>query len=199
MLKRTLLLSLAISFIFLCTVKAQQKVPGVVVDYQPASSKKYIGSPSLIVLPNGNYIASHDVFGPNSSSISQAITKIFCSTDKGKSWKQISTIRGAFWNSLFVHEGNLFLLGPDREYGSVMIRKSSDGGKTWTKPRNKKNGVLLSGEYHCAPVPVIEYKGRLWRPMETAYVPVRKWGKRFGAMVMSAPVGADLLTAKSDR
>src|SRR5690606_9688119 len=39
--------------------------------------------------------------------------------------------------------------------------------------------------------------GRLWRPMETAHGPSLKWGERYGAMVMSAPVDADLMNAKS--
>jgi len=33
--------------------------------------------------------------------------------------------------------------------------------------------------------------------METAHGPVLKWGERYGAMVMSAPVDADLMNAKS--
>ncbi|GAB3025702.1 hypothetical protein GCM10027051_33100 [Niabella terrae] len=33
--------------------------------------------------------------------------------------------------------------------------------------------------------------------METAHGPILEWGKRYGAMVMSAPVGADLLNADS--
>lgn len=30
----------------------QSKVPGVVIDYSPAVSGKYIGSPSIAILPN---------------------------------------------------------------------------------------------------------------------------------------------------
>jgi hypothetical protein len=178
-------------------VIAQDKVPGSVVSYQPAETKKYIGSPSLAILPNGDFVASHDVFGPESSEWSQAETKIFRSKNKGKTWKQVSTIQGAFWSSLFVHRGVLFLLGPDRHHGTVLIRKSENGGKSWSKPTNKENGVLLTGEFHCAPMPVIEHNGRLWRPMETAHGPILQWGKRYGAMVMSAPVDADLLKQSS--
>lgn len=179
------------------TFSQTANVPGVIVCHSAASTQKYIGSPSLAILPNGNYVASHDFFGPGSSEWSQAESEIFTSKDKGKSWKKISTIKGAFWSSLFVHNGTLYLLGPDRHHGTVMIRKSTDGGKTWTTPVNKENGVLLAGEFHCAPMPVIEYKGRLWRPMETAHGPILEWGKRYGAMVMSAPVDADLMQSKS--
>ncbi|MCH5719042.1 sialidase family protein [Niabella hibiscisoli] len=176
---------------------AQTVPPGVVVCHQPAASEKYIGSPSLTVLPDGSYIAAHDFFGPQSTEWSQAETRIFRSDNKGRSWKLISQIRGAFWSSLFVSGNELYLIGPDRHHGSVMIRRSADRGAHWTHPTNKENGVLLTGEFHCAPVPVIAYKGRLWRPMETAHGPILQWGKRYGAMVMSAPINADLLKASS--
>lgn len=174
-----------------------QHVPGQVVAYESSSSKKYIGSPSLVVLPNGDYVATHDFFGPNSTEWTQAVTRVFTSKDKGKNWQQISTITGAFWSSLFVQNGELYLLGPDRHHGTVLIRKSTDHGKTWSQPTNRENGVILRGQFHCAPMPVVEYKGRLWRPMETAHGPILRWGKRYGAMVLSAPVGSDLLNSKS--
>ncbi len=176
---------------------SQSGPPGVVVCHQPASSGKYIGSPSLAVLPDGSYIAAHDFFGPQSTEWSQAETRIFRSDNKGRSWTLISHIRGAFWSSLFVSNNELYLIGPDRHHGSVMIRRSTDRGAHWTHPANKKNGVLLTGEFHCAPAPVIAYKGRLWRPMETAHGPILQWGKRYGAMVMSAAMNADLLKAAS--
>ncbi len=84
-------------------------VPGVVVDYRPASSGMYIGSPSICILPGGNHIASHDFFGPKSTENKQAITHIFSSGDKGKSWQRVSEINGQFWSKLFA-VGNPFIL-----------------------------------------------------------------------------------------
>ncbi len=195
--KINLLLMFVVALTHYSLAQKFSHVPGTVVCYQPASTQKYIGSPSLVILPNGDYVASHDFFGPQSSEWQQAVTTIYRSKDKGKSWKKISTISGAFWNSLFVHKGDLYLLGPDRHHGTVLIRKSTDGGKTWTHPTNRENGVILTGEFHCAPMPVVEYNGRLWRPMETAHGPILQWGKRYGAMVMSASVDADLMDMKS--
>lgn len=176
---------------------SDRNVPGTVIAHQPASTEQYIGSPSLAVLPNGDYVASHDQFGPESSEFVQAITRVYRSSDKGKTWKNVSEIRGAFWSSLFVHRGALYLLGPDRHHGTVLIRRSDDGGTTWTQPTGTEDGLLLKGMYHCAPMPVIEHDGRLWRGMETAHGPVLEWGKRYGAMMLSVPVDADLLNASS--
>ncbi len=190
-------LALLFFLLFVGAVAFAQTVPGDIVCYEPSSSQRYIGSPSLVTLPNGDYVASHDFFGPKSTEWHQAATRVYTSHNKGKTWRFLTEIKGAFWSSLFVHRGELYLLGPDRHHGSVLIRKSVDGGKTWTEPTNRESGVLLTGEFHCAPMPVVEYNGRLWRPMETAHGPILQWGKRYGAMVMSAPVDADLMQQKS--
>jgi hypothetical protein len=170
-------------------------VPGVVIDHTPASSGIYIGSPSLAVLPNGDYVASHDEFGPKSTELSRAVSHIFQSHDRGANWKKISTIDGAFWSTLFTHRGALYLIGPDKHHGNVLIRRSADGGVTWTSPTNSTTGLLRGdGQYHCAPMPVIEHAGRLWRAMEWRNPPLA-WGINYRAGMLSVPVDADLLNA----
>ncbi len=173
------------------------KVPGSIVAYSPQSSGKYIGSPSITILDDGTYLASHDFFGPESNEHVKATSRVYRSSDKGKSWRQIAEINGAFWSKLFTHQGNLYFLGTDRHHGNTIIRRSDDGGVTWTEPVDRTSGLLLEGEYHCAPMPVIEHNGRLWRAMESAMGPIPKWGKRYGAMMLSVPVDADLLSADS--
>ena len=170
------------------------KPPGVVINHVPASTKSYIGSPSITVLENGNYIVSHDLFGPGSSKDQ---TLVFQSDNKGKSWKKLTQIDGQWWSTLFTHGTNLYLIGTTREYGFAAIRRSSDGGKTWTTPKDKDSGLLLSdGKYHCAPVPVVVHGARIWRAMEDAMGP-GGWGSQFRAFMMSAPVDADLLKAEA--
>jgi len=170
-------------------------VPGVVIDHSPASSGQYIGSPGLAVLPNGDYVASHDFFGPKSTEHTSARSVIFRSSDRGASWKRISEIQGAFWSMLFVHRDALYLLGTDRHHGNAVIRRSTDGGASWTSPNDRKTGLLRDGgEYHCAPMPLIEHKGRLWRAMEWRNPP-EAWGINYCAGMLSVPVGADLLDA----
>lgn len=173
------------------------RVPGVVIAHSPASTGLYIGSPSLAILPSGEYVASHDFFGPKSDEHRSARSRVYRSLDSGRSWRQASEIQGAFWSSLFVHRGALYLLGPDRHHGNILIRKSTDGGLTWTVPSDGKSGLLRSeGEYHCAPVPVVEHAGRLWRGFEWRNPPAA-WGINYRAGVLSAPVDADLLDAAS--
>lgn len=169
--------------------------PGVVINHIPKSTGKYIGSPSICILPNGEYVASHDEFGPKSTEYQSAFTNIFSSKDKGKSWKSIARIDGQFWSNLFYHNNALYIMGTNKHHGNLIIRRSTDGGRTWTIPYNSKQGLLLEGEYHTAPVPVVIHKGRIWRAVEYATGKTNKWGERYSAVMLSAPINVDLLNA----
>jgi hypothetical protein len=170
--------------------------PGVVIDHSPQTSGKYIGSPSIAVLPGGVYIATHDLFGPQSGATVRATTRVFRSADKGKTWTHLTDIQGAFWSTVFAHRGALYLIGTTSEYGDTVIRRSTDGGRTWTEPRDADSGILLAGPYHCAPQPVVLHAGRLWRAMEDTKAG-GGWGKHFRAFMMSVPEDADLLKASN--
>ena len=168
--------------------------PGIVIDYSPAKSRVYIGSPSIAILPNSEYLASHDFFGPGSS---KDRTRVFASKDKGKTWEKRADLEGQWWSNLFVHREALYIFGTNKEYGSVVIRKSLDGGKTWTVPKDSKTGLLREdAKFHSAPVAVVVHGGRIWRAMEDAMGP-GGWGSHFRAFVMSAPEDGDLLNAQN--
>lgn len=164
--------------------------PGVVVDHMAAKTRQYVGSPSIAILPNGRYVASHDIFGPGSA---YSRTRVFESRDQGKSWQRIAEVKKAFWSTLFVHRGDLYMIGASERYGNTVIRRSEDGGRTWTQPTDPKTGLLLAdGGYHCAPQPVLKYDGRIWRAMEDNRAG-GGWGEHFRSFMMSAPLDADLL------
>ncbi len=172
-----------------------EKVPGVVIDHSPASSGRYLGSPSLVILPDGNYLASHDFFGPKSGNTQSGITEIFCSTNRGTTWNRVAELHSVFWHNLFVHRGAVYLMGTTKEYGQIIIRRSEDDGRTWTGPESPATGQLTSsGHWHTAPVPVVEHAGRVWRAFENADNGT-EWGRRFCAGMLSAPADADLLNA----
>lgn len=167
--------------------------PGIVIDYISKETGRYIGSPSICILPDGTYIASHDEFGPKSNEFASAQSRIFSSHDKGKTWKQIASINGQFWSNLFYHQGALYIMGTNKHHGNFIIRKSTDNGYTWTTPYSQTTGLLLEGEYHTAPVPIVIHNNRIWRAVEYATAPTTRWGRRYSAMMLSAPVNADLL------
>jgi len=184
-----------VAVILLAAAATAGQVPGTVIDHSPASSKRYIGSPSIAILPNGDYVASHDFFGP--ATANKGLTAVFASKDKGKTWRHIADVQGQFWSGLFVHKGALYLMGTDAPHGRVVIRKSTDGGRSWTTPKDRRSGVLLDDvKYHTAPVPVVVHGGRIWRAMEDV-MGGGGWGEHFRSFVMSAPADAELLKAES--
>jgi len=194
--KRSVVLFLIMSMGWGATVVGA-KVPGVIITHSPASSKIYIGSPGIAVLPNWDYVAKCDEFGPGSTERTGAITRVCRSRDRGQSWEAPVRVKGMYWASIFVHRGDLYLMGTERNHGATVIRRSRDGGRTWSEAKDASTGRLLDdGKYHTAPVPVAIQGGRIWRAMEDAMGP-GGWGSHFRAFMMSAPVGADLLKAEN--
>lgn len=193
------IIPIIIAFLSIINIYAQEGSlpPGVVVTYLSSETQTYIGSPSICILPNGDYLVSHDVFGPKSREFESANTYFYKSGDKGKTWNRISQINGQFWSSLFLVNNDLYIMGTNKHHGNLIIRKSTDAGITWSIPYNGQSGLLLEGEYHTAPVPVVFHNGRVWRAIEYATAKTSEWGKRYSAMVVSAPIDSDLLKAES--
>ncbi len=171
----------------------RHQVNQVVVDHLPKTTQTYVGSPSITRLADGTLLASHDIFGPASG---KNVTRLFASTDHGLSWTPHAEIRGQFWSTLFIHHGAVYLMGPDAEFGSLVIRRSEDVGRTWTTPVDRHHGKLLEGRFHTAPTPVVEHDGHIWRAMEDIGGP-GDWPTHFRSFMLSAVVGADLLDADS--
>jgi hypothetical protein len=178
---------------------------GIEVKYQPERTRTYLGSPAIVRAPDGALLASHDYFGPGcprNHEREEALLSLYRSEDEGLSWTGLTHVMNAYWSSLFVHHGALYLFGVSQQYGSIVIRRSDDSGFTWTHPADERSGLLLCGgfyhddpNYHCAPVPILVHGGRLWRAFEDCERTV--WGRGFKSLVLSAPEEADLLDARN--
>ena len=175
------------------------------VKYQDPATQTYLGSPTLVRLDGGEILAAHDYFGPRSPHNDQGkphLTSIYRSRDNGLSWEDLAHIVGAHWSTLFVHRGLTYLLGTSAEYGDIVIRRSADGGATWTQPADEESGLLFHGgpqdqlpNYHSSPTPVLRHGGRVYRACENR--DPMAWGSGFRAMVLSTAEDADLLRASS--
>ncbi len=166
------------------------RVPGVVIDYEQAPTlpdklanvnEVYIASPSIAIMPNGYYVAAHDFFD---SGTNYDTTKIFLSIDHGTTWSHQATIVGQFWSTVFEHEGVLYIFGPQRQGGNLIIRKSTDYGCTWTEPTNSTTGLIREGSYGGTPNAPAVHNGRIWIAQS-------------GTKVASAAVASNLLDASS--
>jgi hypothetical protein len=171
-----------------------QEVPGVVITHSPASTGIYVGSPGIAKLSDTTYLAKCDEFGPGSKEHRSAITNVFRSDDRGDTWHQVARVEGLFWATLFSWHDAPYLLGMNKHHGAIVLMRSDDQGRTWSTPDSPERGLLTSeGEYHTAPVPVIEHRGRLWRAVEDAMGGTR-WGSRYRARMMSIPLNGILLS-----
>jgi hypothetical protein len=144
--------------------------------YQDSRTKTYPGSPSIARLPSGDLLASHDYFGPGaprSLDGMDLMTSIYRSGDDGETWDQVTHVVHASLSNLFVHRGRVYLLGTSQYYGSIVIRRSEDGGYTWTHPEDSKSGLLFEAgprldlpNYHCSAMPLLNHRGRLYGAFE---------------------------------
>ena len=85
------------------------------VKYQPESAKTYLGSPSILRLPDGALLASHDYFGlpncPRNHEDEESLTSIYRSEDDGVTWMNITHIMNCYWSSLFFSRRQHLLIG----------------------------------------------------------------------------------------
>lgn len=163
---------------------------GATIAAHPPEDGRYLGSPSIVRLADGGLLATHDWFGPGAA---KDRTEVYSSSDDGATWLHLGTAFDIYWATLFVHDGQLFLFGATREFGSVAICRSGDAGQTWTRPTGSRQGLLdARGAYHTAPTPILHVNGRLYRAMEEYY-----GGHDTGPFMLSAPDDCDVLDARN--
>lgn len=145
------------------------------------TGRGYIIDPSMIIMPNGDYIAS--ARGSTLARVNgrTVFVRLWKSTDKGRSWTRLHDNNTEIKHpSLWEHRGNLYLTG-DLSGGGAGIQRSTDGGKTWS-------GVSrFSFFVRTAPSHVITAKGRFWIATEGDG----------GANVFSAATSSDLMNPRS--
>ena len=172
---------------------------------QDPATETYLGSPSIVRLPGGDLLATHDYFGPGcprNHEQEEHLTSVYRSYDDGRTWANVTHIANAYWSNLFVLDEDVYLFGTTQQYGSIVIRRSCDGGMTWTHPADATSGLLFRGgpfrrppNYHTAPMPGLVVQGRLYRAFEDC-TPC-KWPSGFQSCVIAADVEADLLAAEN--
>ncbi len=166
-------------------IRAEVPAPqGVVITRMAddAFRDRHVTNNCILALPDGSYLASctnvREFRG----------TEVYRSVDKGQSWELWS--EGYYpinFGTMFLHRGQLYLMGVRYPDGDLILCPSYDNGKTWQFPEETGRGVLMSGNFHSAPVPVVVHDGRIWRALESR-------GDRFEyPFVISAPEDSDLL------
>ena len=168
------------------------------IAFQDPATNVYVHDPSIVRLESGDLLVSLNYHGPGSArSIEdqECLTSLYRSRDQGKSWSILTHINHCFAANLFKHRGAVYLLGMDRRFGSICIRRSDDDGNTWSRlaPEGRDPakivgsaeealrtpsqricaGRLFQGgpvedppNYHSSVMPVLESGGRVYRAFE---------------------------------
>ena len=194
---------LKITYVFLVMVLFQNNaitrnrhvkdIDGVVISHSYRATGTYLGSPSICILPNGDYLVCHDEFGKGKKNFDG--NPIYLSKNKGRTWKLLSVVKeGVRWPKIFVANRNVYLIGPSNKGGGIRLFCSDDSGRTWSEPIC----CFSDRMFHTAPVPVVQFGGRIWKGFEVidSSLP-KKWPKQYCAAMFSAPVDSDYMNPES--
>lgn len=145
--------------------------PGVAIAHQDTrydlfytTPRVFISDPEILILSNGDYLASHALAGRSSESGTSGKTTVYRSTDSGLSWSKVTEITGLLRASLLEHNGAVYLIGSnhDASGSKAVIARSNDYGATWTK-----SAVFSKGGSATPNNPVV-FKGRIWNAATTS-------------------------------
>jgi len=161
---------LAINLLFIACptfvfAQSHAAAPGVIINEIPTPqyffwNAVYVSDPSLLVLSNGDYLASHAQFGNGANSSSSGLTQVFRSSDQGQTWTKVNggnSLSGILRGSLFEHAGAVYLIGSnhDSSGSNGVIMRSDDFGDTWSSQSFTTGGF-------ATPDNLITYNDRLW-------------------------------------
>jgi hypothetical protein len=82
-------------------LQALQNQGLVGVAYSDPASGIYLGSPSILTLPSGSLLASHDTFRGWGEAVEPVATYLYQSDDGGESWAAVGVAPDQYWSSLF--------------------------------------------------------------------------------------------------
>ena len=152
-----------------------------------------VGTPDILQLPSGQLIASMELWLKRPTSGDEGgidypnHCKIKASDDGGQTWQQIST-NGITWGSLFYVDDALHMIGNDPHKRDIRIIRSSDEGKTWSKPVT----LFDDTRYHGSATPVHVKDGFVYRAFEDM-------NRGSASLVVAGDLSEDLLDPKAWR
>jgi len=173
-----------------------EKVPGVVIVHSPKSTGVHVGTPSIVILSNGDYIACHDMYGDPIKP--KRLVRVFLSKDKGKTWQFQTQVDNIHWAGLFTIHDTVYLIGREGINHSMAITRSYNAGKTWDSLSILKERKTKEDGFHGSSTPVVFYKGRVYKGYDHIFPDDKgKWMSNNRSFIMSASVTDNLMSPKA--
>jgi len=171
----------------------------ITVYKSPDPENLYAYSPGICILPGGELVATIDLGGPGAKTLSGPVFsrklnahqsywqgRVYLSVDGGKSW-DLKRKYPFMHARPFVSGKSLYVLGQSDD---LVIIRSDDNGKNWTKPVS-----LTTGEHwHQAPCNVLYANGCVYLVMEQRVSEdIDTWYVgEIAPVLMRAKIGEDL-------
>jgi len=94
----------------------------------------FVGSPSILRMDDGEWIASFDVKIDSTGTTATAWeTQIWSSKDRGITWQRRTSIRNLTWGSLFTVNKEIYIIGAGNQNTRIVISKMKFLD-SWSKP-----------------------------------------------------------------
>ncbi len=91
------------------------------IAYHNEPSLIFLGGPSIIRLPTGRLIASHEYFSL-ASNVSLPNITVYFSDNNGQSWSFLSNMTHTYLTTLFVYNNMIYAIGIDNGlHGATVI------------------------------------------------------------------------------
>ena len=167
--------------------------------WSPEPSNIFLGSPSILRLPNGDLLASSDRFG--SGFKTQRNVSVYRSTNNGTTWStQPTWVTDQYWSNLFQVDSSsnqVYLLGTATDGPApIQISKSMDGGATWNQTTTLFGSVKSNDSFETGPTPSLivtaNNKSTIYRAVERMRPPFH-WPSDYEATCVYADATSDLL------
>jgi hypothetical protein len=165
-----------------------------------APQTRYLGSPSLVT-NSSEMLALYDIFDTSEVSYGPRLAV----TVDGKNWRPIYDFAASlFWSTIWKHtDNNLYILGLTRAWGDIVLRQSTDGGRTWGSvvtlsssggPLAAAGATTTAPNYHRAPIGPTYHDGKLFFACENQDPYTRGGGSDSGfkSFILYATASADL-------
>lgn len=174
---------------------AYDKVPGTPIVHVSKGLGVFVGTPSIAIMSNGDYVVAHDIYGEPVRP--KRMTRVYLSKDRGATWEFQAQIEDIHWAGLFVVRDTVYLLGRQGSTYNMAITRSCDSGKTWEDLSilKKKTGKYT---YHGSSTPVVFHNGRVYKGYDRHFPDKQdQWMSDNYSFIMSASIDDNLMESKS--
>ena len=128
-----------------------------VVAESPDPGRLFVYEPALVKLPSGRLLVTFEHTRIDANAEVPHRFRLAISEDAGRTWRQLPPL-DLHSAQPFVHKSELYLLGNVAIRRNIVILRSGDEGRSWTRPV-----TLFEGSYWNAPTGVLIKEGRLYR------------------------------------